>query len=66
MDFSRREGVGAARNSGFRVIGTLRVLQLAAKRGLIDLADAFNRIKNTNFRCRQELMDELLSERDSG
>lgn len=35
-----REGVRIARSNGFRVIGTLRVLQLAAGRGLIDLADS--------------------------
>lgn len=58
-----RDGVRIARNKGFRVIGTLRVLELGARRGLLDLADAFERIKGTNFRYRQELMDELLGER---
>jgi predicted nucleic acid-binding protein len=57
-----RQGVRVARGKGFRVIGTLRVLQLAAHRGLLDLADAFERIKGTNFRYRQQLMDELLNE----
>ena len=38
------------------------VLQLAAQRGLLELADAFERIKGTNFRYRQQLMDELLHE----
>jgi predicted nucleic acid-binding protein len=55
-----REGARVARGKGFRVIGTLRVLDLGARRGLLDLADAFERIKGTNFRYRQELMDELL------
>lgn len=32
-----RAGVRAARNIGFRVAGTLRVLDLAARRGLLDL-----------------------------
>jgi predicted nucleic acid-binding protein len=57
-----RQGVRVARKKGFRVIGTLRVLQLAAQRGLLDLADAFERIKGTNFRYRQQVMDELLKE----
>jgi len=57
-----RDGVRAARRKGFRVIGTLRVLELGARRGLLDLADAFERIKRTNFRYRQEIMDELLDE----
>jgi predicted nucleic acid-binding protein len=57
-----REGVRVARNRGFRVIGTLRVLDLGARRGLLNLADAFERIKRTNFRYRQEIIDELLSQ----
>ena len=57
-----RDGVRAARLRGFRVIGTRRVLQLASKRGFLDLADSFDRIKRTNFRYRQEIMDELIRE----
>jgi predicted nucleic acid-binding protein len=57
-----RDGVRVARNKGFRVIGTLRVLALGAGRGLVDLADSFERIKQTNFRYRQEIMDELLDQ----
>lgn len=56
------DGVRAARLRGFRVIGTLRVLQLASKRGCLDLADSFEQIKRTNFRYRQEIMDKLLRE----
>jgi predicted nucleic acid-binding protein len=52
-----RDGVKVARNKGFRVIGTLRVLDWGERRGLLDLADAFERIKRTNFRYRQEVMD---------
>jgi len=55
-----REGVIAARREGFAVTGTLGVLGLAAERGLIQLADAFERLKRTNFRYRQEIMDKLL------
>jgi predicted nucleic acid-binding protein len=61
-----RAGVRFARNQGFRVIGTLRVLDLGARRGLLDLADAFERIKRTNFRYRQELMDGLLEQLKGG
>jgi predicted nucleic acid-binding protein len=57
-----RQGVLAARAKGFRVVGTLRVLQLAAKRGLLDWADAFERLKGTNFRYRQEIIEQLLAE----
>lgn len=57
-----RKGVAVARGKRFRVIGTLRVLQLASKRGILELKDAFDRIKRTNFRYRQSLMDDLLNE----
>ncbi len=57
-----REGVLAARRKGFTVTGTLGVLGLAAQRGLLNLAEAFDCIKRTNFRYRQETMDALLAE----
>ena len=44
-----REGVGIARGRGLAVTGTLGVLDLAARRGLIDLAAAFERLKATTF-----------------
>ena len=56
-----RDGVRAARRKGIEVTGTLGLLGIAAKAGLLNLADAFNRIKRTNFRYRQEIMDELLN-----
>jgi predicted nucleic acid-binding protein len=55
-----RKGAAVALSKGFEVAGTLGVLNLAAERGLIDLADAFDRLKRTNFRYRQELLDVLL------
>lgn len=55
-----REGVRAARRQGLAVTGTLGVLSLASERRLLDLADAFNLLKRTNFRFRQEIMDQLL------
>lgn len=57
-----REGVLAARRSGIEVAGTLGILARAAKRNLVNLADAFNRLKQTNFRYRQETTDMLLHE----
>jgi predicted nucleic acid-binding protein len=57
-----REGVVVARNKGFAVTGTLGVLNLAARRGLVNLADSFARLKRTNFRYRQEIMDAILAE----
>jgi len=58
-----RKGTRAAINKGFEVTGTLGVLGLAARRDLVDLADAFTRLKKTNFRYRQEIMDALLGKR---
>jgi len=55
-----RKGAAAARHKGFEVTGTLGILDLAAERGLIDLADALGRLKSTNFRYREELFDALL------
>lgn len=57
-----RKGTQAALDRGLDVAGTLGVLQRAARRGLIDLADAFEKLKRTNFRYRQEIMDNLLNE----
>ena len=56
-----REGVIAARRKGFAVTGTLGVLDLAAERGLLNLGEAFDRLKRTNFRCPQGIMDHLLN-----
>jgi predicted nucleic acid-binding protein len=55
-----RKGTTVALGKGFEVTGTLGVLRLAARRGLVDLADSFTRLKRTNFRYRQEIMDGLL------
>jgi predicted nucleic acid-binding protein len=57
-----REGVIAARRKGFRVAGTLGVLSMAARRDLLNLADAFERLKRTSFHYRQEIMDQFLEE----
>ena len=57
-----REGVIAARRKGIEVTGTLGVLALAAKRGLVNLVDVFDRLKQTNFRYQQKIMDMLLNQ----
>ena len=57
-----REGVIAARSKGVRVAGTLGVLVMAAERALLNLADAFDRIKRTSFHYPQELIDRFLAE----
>jgi predicted nucleic acid-binding protein len=56
-----RAGVAVARAEGFTVMGTLGILDLAARHRLIDLAAAFARLKATSFRCRPEIMDAVLA-----
>jgi predicted nucleic acid-binding protein len=57
-----RAGVAVARKYGLAVTGTLGVLDLAARRGLIDLGIAFSKLKATNFRCSPAIMDALLAQ----
>ncbi|MGA2183427.1 MAG: DUF3368 domain-containing protein [Bryobacteraceae bacterium] len=55
-----RKGVIAARGKGLRVTGTLGVLDLAARRGLVDFAQAVNRLRRTSFRIPEALLDSLV------
>jgi predicted nucleic acid-binding protein len=55
-----RDGRIAAQACGLTVAGTLRVLADAAAVGLIDLAEAFARLRSTTFRADARLMDRLL------
>jgi predicted nucleic acid-binding protein len=57
-----RKGTAVALKKGFEATGTLGILRLAARRGFVDLADAFARLKRTNFRYRQEILDALLEQ----
>ena len=56
-----RAGVAVAYRYGLAVTGTLGVLDLAARRGLVDLATAFTKLKATNFRYPTGVMDALLA-----
>jgi predicted nucleic acid-binding protein len=40
--------------------GTIGVIELSASRGLLDLADAFERVKTTDFWISHKLLDERL------
>jgi len=55
-----RKGAAAALSKGFEATGTLGILDLAARRGLIDLETALDRLRSTNFRYRPELFTALL------
>jgi len=57
-----RAGVAVAYQRGLAVTGTLGVLDLAARRGLLDLATAIARLKATNFRYPPELIEALLAQ----
>ena len=61
-----RAAVTVALERGFEVTGTLGLLDLAARRGLIDLAAAIERLKTTSFRYRPELLDDLLARHRKG
>jgi predicted nucleic acid-binding protein len=51
-----RKGVNVARRRGFRVTGTLGLLEVAAQERLIDFADAVERLWGTTFRGPEELL----------
>jgi predicted nucleic acid-binding protein len=61
-----RAGVVAARALGVRVMGTLGVLDLAARHRWLDFDAALTRLKATNFRCRPEILDRLLAQHQQG
>jgi predicted nucleic acid-binding protein len=56
-----RKGVIAARGKGLRVTGTLGVLDLAAQRGLVNFAQAVDRLRRTTFRIPEALLDSLIT-----
>lgn len=60
-----RRGVRVARGKGLEVTGTLGALSRAGQLGIIDLAEAFDRIRQTTFRYSQAVMDQYLDE-DAG
>lgn len=45
-----------------RVTGTVGVLRVAAKNGLLDLRDALERLRRTNFRIHKDFLDRLIRE----
>lgn len=57
-----RDGTAAARRLGLTTTGTLGVLDLAARRGLIDLRVMFARLQETTFRAPTKLMAKLLEQ----
>jgi len=60
-----RLGTKIASDLGLNPTGTLGILELAAKRRLIDLSVMIDRLKTTNFRYPKALVERLLVE-DAG
>ena len=62
-----RAGVAAARAKGFAVVGTLGILDAAARQGKVDLIQALDRLRKTSFRRKDGLFEALLRKhRDEG
>jgi predicted nucleic acid-binding protein len=63
-----RKGAHIARSQGLRVTGTLGLLELAAQSGLVDFAEAVERLRRTTFRAPRALLEAMLQKhrRDGG
>jgi predicted nucleic acid-binding protein len=57
-----RTGASAAQQRGLAVTGTLGVLDLASRSGLLSVRSTFLRLRNTNFRYPPSLMEKLIEE----
>jgi uncharacterized protein len=56
-----RKARDAATRRGLRVMGTVGVLEQAARRGLIDLPAVCARLRTTNFRIHDSIMQSALA-----
>jgi predicted nucleic acid-binding protein len=56
-----KRGRKAATERHLRVIGTVGILEAAAERGLLDLEQAFEEVKQTDFWLKPGFLDERLS-----
>jgi len=57
-----RDAVIIARQFGLSTAGTLAVLDLRSEKELIDLGDAFHKLRQTSFRSPLRLMAEMLEQ----
>jgi predicted nucleic acid-binding protein len=55
-----RDGRREAKRVGLFIIPTLAALELAAKKDLIDLPEAIERLSNTTFRAKRKLLDQII------
>ncbi len=56
------QGRQEAQRRGLRVTGTLGVLGEAASLGLLNIADALNRLQATNFYVAPDVVDRILKD----
>ena len=59
-----RDGRREAEKRSLAVLGTLRVLADAAEHGFVDLVVALDRLRRTNFRADDQLIQRLLARLD--
>ena len=59
-----RDGRREAEKRNLAVLGTLRVLADAAEHGFVDLGVALDRLRQTNFRADDQLIQRLLARLD--
>lgn len=55
-----KKGRAIANARGLATIGTITVLELAAERRLLNLADAFAKLRETTFHVSDQLLDDAL------
>lgn len=55
-----RAGVAAARAKGFAAVGTLGILDAAARLGKVRIGNALDRLRETTFRHKGDLFEALL------
>jgi predicted nucleic acid-binding protein len=56
-----RKGRKAALENGLRIAGTLNIIEEAAARGLLDFEQTVARLRATNFRVRNSVLDEFFA-----
>ncbi|MGA3170050.1 MAG: DUF3368 domain-containing protein [Chthoniobacteraceae bacterium] len=54
-----RKGTLVARERGFRVAGTLALVERFAEKDWVDFEDVIARLRLTNFRCSERLITEI-------
>jgi predicted nucleic acid-binding protein len=60
-----KKGRQAARQCGLSVAGTLGVIDLAARRGLVSLSDALEKLERTSFRASPQLIRAIIESASS-